>query len=64
MKDSELSLRIRGLLELEKKRMIKRKKKARWAEYLVKPVPVICVNGSNRAWIQRLKEKVKNNLEL
>ena len=57
-------MRIRDLIGLEKKRTVKRKKKVRWAEYLARPVPVICVSGLNREWVQRLREKLKNNLEL
>ena len=64
MRDFELSLRIHDLVGLEKKRIVKRKKKVRWAEYLARSVPVICVTGPNREWFQRLKEKLKNNLEL
>lgn len=64
MRDFELSLKLRDLMVLEKKRSEKRKKKVRWAEYLAGSVPVVCGAGPNREWVQRLKDKLKNNLEL
>jgi len=64
MKESELSLRLCDLMGAEKKRGAKRKKKARWAEYLDRSVPAILASGQNREWVQRLKEKLRNNIEL
>lgn len=64
MMDTDLSLRMCALLGLERKRMIKREKKARWGEYLSMSVPVIYVGDQNKEWVQRLKEEITNNLEL
>ena len=48
---------------LERERIIKRKKKSRWSEYMTKSVPVIYSSGPNREWVQWLKEKI-NNIEI
>jgi len=59
MKDSELSLRIRDLIKLKKKRVLKRDKKIRWAKYSYKSVPIVSTGGPNLDWLQRLREKLK-----
>jgi hypothetical protein len=63
MKDSGLFLRIHDLIRLEQTRAVKRKRIGKGVDYLAGSIPVI-LTDAKKEWVQRLKEKIKNNLEL